>query len=98
MQRRQPLAGDEAEPEKWGQPRVGGVLGGAAKDLDLGFLEHVGGVNAALKPAVHSQSNHPPQLVAMAGEQLGQGVRIPDAGAAQTAHRSSQNLWSWKCP
>jgi hypothetical protein len=79
----QPLAGDQAEPEEGGHPRVGGVLGGAAMDLKLGLLEDVGGVDAALEPAVQPQPDPAAQPGARAGEQLGEGVRVPDAGAAQ---------------
>jgi hypothetical protein len=69
--------------QRKGDPRVGGVLGGAAVDLELGLLQDVGGIDAALEPAIQSEPDHPPQPVAIAGEQLGEGVRVPGAGAAQ---------------
>jgi hypothetical protein len=81
VHRRQPLARDETQPEKRRQARVSGILCGALKDLELGLLEHVGGVNPALKPTIQSEPNHSLQLVAMAGKQLGKRLRVAASGA-----------------
>ena len=45
---------------------VADVLGGPAGDVEVGLLEHVGGVDPALQPAVEAQPDHPPQPLAVA--------------------------------
>ena len=60
-----------------------GVLGEAAADLQVGLLEHVGGVDPAREPAVEAEADHPPQPLAVAVEQLGQGRLVAGASAGQ---------------
>ena len=98
VQGHQPLAGDQAQPEERGQRRVGGVLAGAAEHVELGLLEHVGGVDAALEPAVEPQPDHPPQPVAVAGEELDQGAGLPGAGAAESSSLELKVVRSWNRP
>ena len=48
-----------AEPEKGWNPRVCNVLGGT-EDLELDFLQHIAGIDAALESAVQPQAGHSP--------------------------------------
>jgi hypothetical protein len=52
MQRQQPLAGDETEPEKRRQSRVGSIRRCSSDDVKLRFLEHIRWVDASLEPSV----------------------------------------------
>jgi hypothetical protein len=80
--RDQLLPGDEPEPEKRRHARVGGIPGGAPKDLELSFLQYVRRINPPLETAVQSQAHHAAKLFAMPREQLGQRLSIPDARSA----------------
>ena len=51
------------------------------QDIDLRLLEHVGGVDASLEPAVEPNLDHPAQAVAMAVEELRQ-LNLAGPGAA----------------
>ena len=46
-------------------------------DLEIGVLEHVGRVNAPLQPPVKAEPDHPPQPLAVPGEQFGQRPLVP---------------------
>ena len=56
---------------------------GPAGDLEVGVLEHVGRVDPPLQPPVKPQPDHPPQPLAVPGEQLGQGLLVPAFEADQ---------------
>ena len=71
------LAGQEAEPEERGHGRLGQVFPRPAGDLEIGVLEDVGRVDAPLQPPVEAEPDHPPQPLAVPGEQLGQGPLVP---------------------
>jgi hypothetical protein len=68
----QGLFGEEAEPEEGRHRGPRDVLAGATGDLEVGLLEDVGGIDAALGATVEAESDHPPQPLAVAGERLDQ--------------------------
>ena len=77
VQRLERLAGQEAEPEERRHGRLGEVLGGPAGHLEIGVLEHVGRVDAPAQPSIEAEPDHPPQPLAVPGEQIDQGPRVP---------------------
>jgi hypothetical protein len=83
VQGQEPLAGDQAEPEKRGDPGVVGVLGGSAENLELRVLQHIGRVDASLEPSVQSQTHHAAQPVAVSVEQLSESLLVPGTRAAR---------------
>jgi hypothetical protein len=70
------LARQKAQPE---EKRHGGLLGvirQAFGIIEKSLLEHVGGINASLEPAVQPQPHNLPQARAMTREQLSQRLGI----------------------
>ncbi len=55
----------------------GEVFPRPAGDLEIGVLEDVGRVDPPLQPPVEAEPDHPPQPLAVSGEQLGQGPLVP---------------------
>jgi hypothetical protein len=49
----------------------------------IGLLDHVGGIDAALEPAVHAQPDHALEVAAMAFDQGGEGALVAVAGGVQ---------------
>jgi hypothetical protein len=87
VQERQALADDEPQPEEEGEVGFAAVLRQAGHGLDVGVLDHVGGIDPALEPAVQTQGDHPPQPVAVAVEQGPPRLRVTRCGTAeQPAH------------
>ena len=81
MQDHQSLGGQEAQPQVGRHRRLGGVLRGPLQDVELGLLEHVGGINPSLEPPVQPHLDHPAQAVAMTVEEFRQLMLIgPHAG------------------
>jgi hypothetical protein len=76
MQRQQPLSRDQTEPKENWHRRVGLILGGAFRHVQVGLLEHVGWVEPALEPMVQTQLYHLPQSVSVAREELGQRALV----------------------
>ena len=84
----QPLAGDQPEPEVERHRRgVAGVVGDPLADVEIRVLEHVGRIDPAREPAVEPQADHPPQPVAIAVEERGEGRLITGQGAAEEKTR-----------
>ena len=69
--------GDKANPEVEGDLRIHQVFGEAACDLQVGLLEHVGGIDPALEAAVEAKLNHPTQAGAEVRKGLRKRRRIP---------------------
>ncbi len=70
------LGGQESEPEERRHVRLGEVFPGPTGDLEVGVLEHVGGVDPPLQPPVKAEPDHPAQALTVAGEQLGQSPLV----------------------
>jgi hypothetical protein len=83
VQGQQRLSGEQADPQERRHRGPLEVLAGTVGDLEVGLLQDVGGVEAALKPAVDSETDHPPQPLAMAGEKLAERPLIPLLEAAE---------------
>ena len=92
------LAGQEAEPEERGHVRLGEVFPRPTGDLEIGVLEHVGRVDAPLQPPVEAEPDHPPQPLAVPGEQLGQGPLVPPFEADEQVVIVSLVLVAHDCP
>ena len=52
-------------------------------DIEIRLLEHVGGIDPAREPAVEPQADHPPQPIAIAVEERGQGRLVAGQGALE---------------
>ena len=98
VQRLERLAGQEAEPEERRHGRLGEVFPGPAGHLEIGVLEHVGRVDAPLQPPVEAEPDHPPQPLAVPGEQLGQGPLVPPFEADEQVVIVSPVLVVHDCP
>ena len=62
MLRLEGLGGEISQPEEQRHRRpLADVLGQAASGLEVRVLDHVGGINPSLEPAVHAQRHHPSQ-------------------------------------
>jgi hypothetical protein len=87
VQERQSLAHDEPQPEEEGHVGLAKVFGKSGHRLDVGFLDHVGGGDSPLEPAVQAQGDHPAQPLAVAVEQGAPRLRIARRRAVeQPAH------------
>jgi hypothetical protein len=75
VQPRQLLADDQPQPEEERQPGGAEVLAQPLDHLDVGVLDHLGGVEAALEPRVEAQLHQAAQAGAVAGEE-----RLPGPG------------------
>jgi hypothetical protein len=53
------------------------------EELEVGLLEDVGGIDAALGATVEVESDHPPQPLAVADEQLDQRPLVPHLAPAE---------------
>ena len=62
VQRMKRLDDEVAQPDERWHDRLGKVLRGAAGDLEVGVLEHVGRIDSPLQPSVKAQPDHPPSL------------------------------------
>ena len=84
MQVGQLLAGDQPEPEVERHRRGSRAYSAQPlADVEVGVLEDVGGIDPAREPAVEPQADHPPQPVAIAVEQRGQGRLVAGQGALE---------------
>ena len=81
----QPLAGQEPEPEEERHRRVLEVLRQPPGGVEVGLLDHVGGVDPALEAAVEPQGDHPPQPVAVPRQQLRPGPLVAPRGLLDQA-------------
>src|SRR5262249_35935969 len=73
----------QTQPQEEGQARVRTVLGEFAAQGQVGLLDHVGGIDAALQPAVHAQPDHALEPVTVALDQDCEGVLVAVAGGVQ---------------
>lgn len=73
----------QTQPQKEGRARIGAVLGEFAADCQVGVLGYVGGIDAALKPPVHAQSDHALKAVPVALNQDGKGDLVALVGGVQ---------------
>jgi hypothetical protein len=92
VQGQQGLFGEEAEPEEWRHRGPRDVLSGAAGDLEVGLLEDVGGVEPAPEAAIEAEADHPPQPLAVAGEELAKGPLVALLEAAEQVIILAWNL------
>jgi hypothetical protein len=76
MQRLQRLSGQEAYPEEWWHRWLGDVFPGPTGDFEIRVLEHVRRIEAPLQAPIEAQPDHPPQSLAVPGEQLGHGLLV----------------------
>ncbi len=70
VQLQQPFANDQPQPQK---QRIGGItqiLVQPANGFDIGFLDHVGSVDASPQAAAQAQLDHAPQPSPVPGENL----------------------------
>ena len=72
MDPHQPLSGHQPQPEEKRHLTLGQVVRQLLGDIEIRLLEHVGGVNPPLQPAIEPQPHHLPQPFAVSAEQLGQ--------------------------
>jgi hypothetical protein len=77
VQPQQLLPGEEAQPEEERHRPLGQVLGQAVGGLQVGILDDVGGVDAALQPAVQAQGDHAAQPLAVPFQQRPPALRVP---------------------
>jgi hypothetical protein len=77
------LADFQPQPQEEGQARVGAVLGELAAHGQVGLLDDVGGIDAALEPSVHAQPDLALQLVPVTLDQDGQGALVAGSGGGQ---------------
>ncbi len=59
------------------------VLGQPGDRLDLGVLQHVGGIDPPLETAIEAQGDHPPQPVAVTVEEAAPGIRVAGRGPGE---------------
>ncbi len=71
-----PLADQEAEPDVERHGRVPDELVEPSDRVEVAFLDHVRGVDAALEPGVQPQRHHPSQPAAIPLEQLDHGRQV----------------------
>jgi len=83
------ILGDLAEPEAEGECRAGEVILEPAHGLQLGFLDHVGGVHPGPELGVQPQLDEPLQIRALPAEELVEGHAITRADLLQQA----EDLW-----
>ena len=76
---REPLADDQPQPEEGWQVGAFEVPVQVGRGVKESILEHVGGVDPAVKPRVHPQLDHAAQAVSVALEQVGQGLSVASA-------------------
>jgi len=60
MNPHQPLPGHQPQPEEERHFALAQVVRELGSDVEIGFLEHVRGINPPLKPAVQPQPDHLP--------------------------------------
>ena len=87
MDLRQPLAGDQTQPQVRGHGPLAGVVGETGGQVEIGLLEDVGGVDAAQKPAVEPEADHLPQPGAVALPERTEGRLVARGGATQEVLR-----------
>jgi hypothetical protein len=81
------LARQPPQPEEEGQRRVLDILREAPAEFQERLLQDVVGIDPPREPAVETQADHAPQPLPMPAEELGQGVLVARAGAAdQVVH------------
>jgi hypothetical protein len=66
MDFQQPLPGDHPQPQEERHFWFAGLLGRWGGHVEIGFLQHVGRVDAALQTTIETQPDHPPEPVAVA--------------------------------
>jgi hypothetical protein len=59
------------------------VLGEFTAHGQVGILQNVGGIDAALKPSVHAQADHAPEAVAVALDKDSEAALVAVAGGLQ---------------
>ena len=79
------LAGDQPQPQVERDRGVAQVVGQLERGLQEGLLEHVGGVDAALQPAVQAQRHHAAQALAVLRQDPAPEVLIPGSDLLQQA-------------
>ena len=77
------LTCEEADPEERRHVGLGDVLAGAASNLEVSVLEHVGRVDAPLQPPVEAEADHAPQALAVPGEESVRAGCVPPFEAAE---------------
>ena len=85
MADRQPLAHDQPQPQEGRQLRALEVTVQPGGDVEERVLEHVGGVDPALKARIHAQLDHPAQPLPVTLEQVRQRLAV--------APRSRSTRW-----
>jgi hypothetical protein len=87
MQSQQALPGDEPKPEEERHSGMAQVFGQPFRSFELRFLQHIGWIDSPTESSVQSQSNHAPQSIAVALEQLSQNRSIAACGPIEQVVR-----------
>ena len=94
MDPHQPLPGHQPQPEEERHLALGQVMRQLLGDVEIRLLEHVGGIDPPLEPAVEPQPHHLPQPFAVAAEQLGQRGLVALAGAVDQPLVVKPGAWT----
>ena len=83
VQRLESLRGQIPQPEeKRHGRRLPEILRQSPRGLQARVLDHVGGINSPLEPAVHAQRHHPPQPLAVLRQHRAHAAPSPRAAAS----------------
>ena len=80
---RQPLAGDQPQPQVGGHGAVAREVGQPGGKVEIGVLKDVGGIDPAREPAVESEADHRAQAGAVASPGRGESGLVARSGATE---------------